>query len=79
MNAIQQLPVIGKFRGVRGEKGVFFNSISITFIFYYPYYAVYYYHFQKSAEKFKNTHFLPLNALKCTKSRIDKPFFRGRI
>ena len=38
--------IIGKFGGVRGKKGVFFNSIYVTFTFYYPYYAAYYYQFK---------------------------------
>ena len=37
-----ELSIIGKNRGIRGKKGAFFKSISITFIFIYPYYTVYY-------------------------------------
>ena len=40
-----KLPIVSKIGGVGGQKGVFFNSISITFTFIYIYYTVYYYQF----------------------------------
>ena len=51
---------------------MFFNSISITFIFYYIYYTVFTINFKMSHRSLKNVTY----STKTAKNRIGKPFLQ---